>query len=622
MLNNLKNTKKTFFTKYFPFLHYLDGDYHRYESKFFAFIWQEPGYLKQYFFTTFLLVYFGSPQLATIYMVTNAAMWLGYEDDLDDTEVFDDDMEGDWDFVWEEANYYAAILLFMGQAEAEEEYDKETHLDTVLYEYNTFDYHIFADKYLQLFNNTKNVSHFNICFFYDLCEWNDFLSNIFGDSFFNIISGQFENIFIYQNNFLQKFDSDNLFFPLKSSTKKNYLSYYKKDPDFYYNKTLESFFFTLYYKFAILRTQFGTKFVYDLILSDLNEFFFFLNKKNLYSNNLFFIYLNKFKKKVSKHNFSFDFDPSSLKFYDNSTFKSLALKNSVFNIKHWSFSKKKKIFFYWKKNFCGINFKNDHLFSKFNYKFEKLLSNPIIAKQVENMESIFTEIPEKGEPYIDFKQIKQNLAFKWKYRKYSKYRPKRQFENLIKKATNFKLKLDRNKSRYIKYREENLQSDFMKMRKKGFFWDNFYSVIDAIFMDPDHNNKQDNSNVACLGFDHLISIINRKMPTAIESIFLQNILTYKPLVKNFYLAEKADPLFFDLSKNKKFKKLIETNLEAFFKFSYKDLVLTNVCTYEQLWFSLGFYSPLIIDVISHKLFFLIKKKKKNYYCNYYYYFFY
>jgi len=102
-------------------------------------------------------------------------------------------------------------------------------------------------------------------------------------------------------------------------------------------------------------------------------------------------------------------------------------------------------------------------------------------------------------------------------------------------------------------------------------------------MDPlTESNKEDYATVACLGFDHLISIINRKMPTAIESIFLQNILTYKPLVKNFYFADKADPLFFDLSKNKKFKKLIETNLEAFFKFSYKDLVLTNVCTYEQL----------------------------------------
>jgi hypothetical protein len=223
----------------------------------------------------------------------------------------------------------------MGQAEDEEEYDRETHLDTVLYEYHTFDYHIFADKYIQLFNNTKNISHFNICFFYDLHEWNDFLSNIFGESFFNIISGQFENILICQNDILKNFASDNLFFPLKSSTKKgNYLSYYKREPNFYYTKTLESFFFTLYYKFAVLRTQFGTKFVYDLILSDLNEFFFFLDKKNLHSNQIFFNYLHKFKKKVLKYDFTFDFDPSSLKFFHNSNFKSLDLKNYKFNIEH------------------------------------------------------------------------------------------------------------------------------------------------------------------------------------------------------------------------------------------------------------------------------------------------
>jgi len=103
-----------------------------------------------------------------------------------------------------------------------------------------------------------------------------------------------------------------LFLPTNN---KNYLSIYDREADIdalTVKTNIEFFFFSLYYKFKILRNSVDNHVVYDLILSDLNDYFFKINQKN--QNAFFFKHLLTFKKKLQNHNFFFKFNSYSLKF--------------------------------------------------------------------------------------------------------------------------------------------------------------------------------------------------------------------------------------------------------------------------------------------------------------------
>jgi hypothetical protein len=174
---------------------------------------------------------------------------------------------------------------------------------------------------------------------------------------------------------------------------------------------------------------------------------------------------------------------------------------------------------------------------------------------------------------------------------------------------------DSNKKFFKHSKEDFIEPEFFKNRSKGFFWNHFYKIIDKIFIEPLLEQQYDPSykfNSFGIMSDHLVSVTGRKIKsTLVESQFLLNLLEYKPVLDDIVFFDVVEPLFFNISKHKKVKKEIERNLDAFVKISYKDFVLTGACTYEELWFSLGFYYPLVKEIISRKVFNLVKKKIKS-----------
>lgn len=581
------------------------------------FLTLEVNYLRQYFCTIFLLFWLGLPYIAVLYLIVNAALWLGYEDDPDEEEIFDNDLEGDEDHLYEEYLWEQHIHLFLGLPEPDDESDVNSNIDIVLYSKDFDKHNYYTLKYINLFNSNDNNGPCGISFFYSLVEWNSFLSKNFGNSFLNLVCEELENSIISNDKFVSKFKNDSLIFPSKYGTdqKFNISEYYDNESDSYSDPN-DSFFLMLFYKFSVLKKSLDSKFVYDLILADLNDYYFYLQKNE--NNDRFFSNLLIFKKKMLEHNFNFFFDDSSLKFVPDFEGSFKIISNKVDYMEdHRVLNKltrrnKLRISKYWRSYKKNYNGKNIYDFNKLFILSKKrpniLINDPKLVSHLDNISDalIFERREQKK---LKLQKQKENMQ--------KLLRKKRNKKNIIfTQAEKIRLTLARGRTSYLRFKRAQDPNYDLKMKfERNTFLNSFYDFIDKIFTNTVSDKKSEEfPGIPSLETmnDPLISIINRKIVNHnVESLFLQSILRYKPLSKDLINFDKSDPAFFDLISNRNFKKLIEKNLDAFIKVSYKDFVLSGACSYEQLWFSLGYYSPLITSLLSKKIFMVLQKKKKN-----------
>lgn len=619
---------------------------HLYEKRWYAFRTEMPfqvfhfshSYLRQFFITLGFLLFIGSPYIACMYFVINAALWLGYEDDMDEEEVFDDDMEGDNDWIWEEINTVAMFVMIVGLAIAEDE--TKVMGRAIMFDHH-FDDHLFHYiRFIEIFHNhSKDVSVINVSFFISLCEWNNHLTEIFGHPLFSLVSNELETASLIDCEKIFNKSADTLFIP---TNKKNYLSIYDRDANIEtlnLKTNIEFFFFSLYYKFKILRNYVDNKVIYDLILSDLNNYFFKINKKN--QNAFFFKHLLTFKKKLKNHNFLIKFNSYSLKFMVDdcwsSTNRFQSFKNSN-KLRKTNFLDRKMLFFYVKrrKYFWKYPLYNNILLLYLTLRVQK---HPYFLKKtstrfIYGSRSFFQYFSFKkwrkrrrlrawrdyvkeryelriNSPHIKLRKILRSVRPRPRIIKYADDKFKNPFLNLNKRKISF-----------FEFKKQTiLNPEFYKMRKRSFFWDHFYNIVDQIFIDPildeEVHKASKTNNAAGYMSDHFISISDRKIQQGmVESEFLLAIIKYKPVLFDLKINKIVNS-FADIKKlanNLKLKKAIERNLNLFINITYKDFLLTGACSYEQLWYSLGFYFPLLRMIIAHKLlYFIIKcnrKKKK------------
>ena len=126
---------------------------------------------------------------------------------------------------------------------------------------------------------------------------------------------------------------------------------------------------------------------------------------------------------------------------------------------------------------------------------------------------------------------------------------------------------------YFNFRDQlPVNPDTFLHRRKGFFWDNYYHIVDEIFINP-YKEKIVAPNEESAYSERFVGIFEN-IPTRkkkeVETIFLKNVLTYEPLARDIHFMRDVDSRFFNLKDNKEFKKLVETNLD-FIRYSNKSI---------------------------------------------------